>query len=131
LEPNPEERLVEPCKVACAEAWRVDIDAGFDSGIHLARAAGCDEPGRMPDGSNSRHIQSAGKCLLGIRSVQFGDLADNKLEILGVIRHNFGWAVKLALARLRNFAAGERDSSHVRMIDSEHRVAMTGQILRN
>jgi hypothetical protein len=128
LEPNPEERLFQPRKIARTKTWRVDIDAGLYSGIQLAGTAGSDEAGRMPDRGNSCHVEFAGECFLGVRPVQFGDQADNKLQILGVIRNNFRWAVKLALGRLGNFAIRQRDSSHVGVIDTEHSVPMTRQI---
>jgi hypothetical protein len=53
LEPNPEERLFQPRKIARTKTWRVDIDAGLYAGIQLAVTAGSDEAGRMPDRGNS------------------------------------------------------------------------------
>jgi hypothetical protein len=71
------------------------------------------KPDECPIAAIPCHVEFAGECFLGVRPVQFGDPADNKLHILGVIRNNFRGAVKLALARLGNFAIRQRDSSHV------------------
>jgi hypothetical protein len=109
LEPNPEERLFQPRKIARTKPGASILMQAFILESSLQGPLAATKPDECPIAA----IRAISNLPVNVfsRPVQFGDQTDNKLQILGVIRNNFRGAVKLALGRLGNFAIRQRSET--------------------